>query len=340
MTAGTVAQNVQGSGYGGRYDEVREEAKAIVDGGRGGAGGGGFAPSDKDAYLERFAFVQKRGESAYAFARRLMDEVHWRVFAREGVIVIASEPALARAPPSLVLDELLLEQDDFEQHRALRAGEASLQALIGAYDADPGETVIIDTLPQLEDANWLIASSRVDLLDDIPLVDISVRLPQPPTAEPSSTVKTRASDDSDTSQGGSGGGGGAAGLASGSPKNVIDRLVLPVARRHGINVTAATVATANAGHGGVGGGAGTGSDHQGPPTVRWAADMSNGNNVTPQMTALARELAKNFDIPWTMSKGIAEATRGGYRYQLIYNIDLGSGGGNHFNHVHFGVKRA
>lgn len=206
MSAGMVAQNVQGSAVPARYDAVRDQALAAIKAASGTSGQPGGS-DDADAYVERYAFVQRRGESTYGFVRRLMDEVTWRVFIREGVVVIASEPALARAVPALVLDETLLEQDDFEQHRALRAGEASLQAYVGAYDADPGETVLIDTLPQLDDANWLIASSRVDLLDDVPLVDISVRLPQKPSPEPASTVKTRPGDDSgagDSSTGSSG----------------------------------------------------------------------------------------------------------------------------------------
>ena len=76
------------------------------------------------------------------------------------------------------------------------------------------------------------------------------------------------------------------------------------------------------------------SDHQGPPNVAWAADISNGGSPTPEMDKLARSLAHRFGIPWSGS-GLVNATIGGYRYQLIYRTTQG---GNHFNHVHFGVK--
>jgi len=319
------------------YDAHADEARAIIKG----AGGGGATASDPDAYIERKAFIQRRHESTYSFVRRLMDEVRWRVFVREGVVVIASEPALARAVPALVLGDELLEQDDFEQHRALRAGEASLQAYVGAYDADPGETVIVDTLPQLDDVNWLIASSRVDLLDDVPLVDIAVRLPQAPSMEPSSTVKTRDNQE----DGGSGASGGSGSVvASGTPKNVIDRLVLPVARKHGINVTVASVTAANATHGSTKGG--SRSDHEGPPSEAWAVDAGIGPDIRGggnragaiKGDALAKELAGMFDIPWT-GAGIRENTAHGYRYQLIWRFDSAQAG-NQFHHVLFGVKRA
>jgi hypothetical protein len=68
--------------------------------------------------------------------------------------------------------------------------------------------------------------------------------------------------------------------------------------------------------------------------VAWAADISNGSSPTPEMDKLARMLAKRFDIPWTGS-GLVNAVHGGYRYQLIYRT---MAGGNHYNHVHFGVR--
>lgn len=114
-------------------------------------------------------------------------------------------------------------------------------------------------------------------------------------------------------------------------KQVIDRLVLPIAARSGIHLTAEQVTAANAVHGPtVTGGR---SDHQGPPDVAWAADMSNGT-TTPQEDRLAQALADRFGIPWTGS-GLVSATHGGYRFQLIYRT---LEGGDHFNHVHFGVR--
>jgi hypothetical protein len=89
---------------------------------------------------------------------------------------------------------------------------------------------------------------------------------------------------------------------------------------------------ANAAHGPTN--TGNRSDHQGPGNVAWAADISNGGSPTPEMDKLARSLAQRFGIPWS-GAGLVNATHGGYRYQLIYRT---MEGGNHFNHVHFGVK--
>jgi len=306
------------------YSQWTDEARAWVRAAGGQVDGGDL---DGAAWIRQHVYRRKRGESTYTCVRRLLDEVRWRVFIREGVAVIASEPALARGLPALALTSELLERDDFEQHRALRAGEASLQARVGRYDADPGETVEIDTVPQLDDVQWIIATSSVDLLADLPLVDVSSRVPQRPLAEPSSEVQRRAGDTATA-------GDGTGPVPSGSAKRVIDDIVLPIARRNGIDRTAAVNDAANRRHGPtVSGGT---SDHQGPPEVRWAADMSNGGSPTPEMDALAKDLSERFGIPWSGS-GLVTHSAAGYRYQLIYRTDKG---GNHFNHVHLGVSRA
>lgn len=124
-----------------------------------------------------------------------------------------------------------------------------------------------------------------------------------------------------------------------TPREIINDEVLPLARKYGMVTgrNSAMVDAANAVHGAtVSGGR---SDHQGPPDDAWAADMSNGQNPTPGMDKLAVALSKKFRIPGNiMAGGIHNATWGGFRYQLIYRC--GDCGGNHMNHVHFGVRRA
>jgi hypothetical protein len=118
----------------------------------------------------------------------------------------------------------------------------------------------------------------------------------------------------------------------GTPKHIIDTVVLRIAEECGIHRSPAENDAANARHGNtVSGGR---SDHQGPPGVAWAADISNGGSPTPEMDKLARCLAKRFDIAWT-GFGLVNATHDGYRFQLIYRTNIG---GNHYNHVHFGVR--
>lgn len=115
------------------------------------------------------------------------------------------------------------------------------------------------------------------------------------------------------------------------PKGIIDNVVIPLAQRRGIKVDAASVAAANGRHGPtITGGR---SDHQGPPEIAWAADLPG---TTSQMDAVANDLAQMFGIEWDGS-GLAEVTKDGVRYQLIYRTMVG---GNHFTHVHFGARKA
>ena len=127
---------------------------------------------------------------------------------------------------------------------------------------------------------------------------------------------------------------GSASLA-GTPKHIVDTQVIPLARKNDMaqGDTVKEVEQANASHGPtVSGGR---SDHQGPPDQAWAADMSNGSSPTPEMDALARDLGKRFKLDWGGS-GVATSTQKGFRMQMIYRSHVG---GNHFNHVHFGVRK-
>ena len=78
----------------------------------------------------------------------------------------------------------------------------------------------------------------------------------------------------------------------------------------------------------------TGSDHHVSQTQAFAADLSNGSSPTPQMDKTARQLAAALGHP-NFRAGVLSVTRGRARAQLLWRTKVG---GNHFNHVHFGVR--
>jgi 3D (Asp-Asp-Asp) domain-containing protein len=124
---------------------------------------------------------------------------------------------------------------------------------------------------------------------------------------------------------------GALGELSGTPEQIVNRVVL-YAHEHGFpGITPASVRAANDRHSALTT-AGYPSDHKGPPDHAWAADISNGRSPTPQMDALAAAIASAFEIPWH-GRGLVSHTAGSYRLQLIYRA------AEHYDHVHFGVKR-
>jgi hypothetical protein len=124
---------------------------------------------------------------------------------------------------------------------------------------------------------------------------------------------------------------------SGTPKQIVDKVALPIAHEIAFrDVTAESVEAANAAHS-TSTSSGNLSDHKGPPERAWAADISNGSAPTPEMDKLAKDLADCFGFPpeqW--QGGCNTATKDGYRIQLIYRTDCG---GNHYNHVHIGVAK-
>jgi len=126
---------------------------------------------------------------------------------------------------------------------------------------------------------------------------------------------------------------GPMGTLTGTPEQIVNQVV-DYAHAQGFDVTPASVAVANARHGATVNG--DRSDHQGPPEYAWAADISNGYAPTPEMDQLAAAVASAFGIPWSGS-GLVTITSGGYSIQLIYRT---MAGGNHYNHVHFGVHRS
>lgn len=131
---------------------------------------------------------------------------------------------------------------------------------------------------------------------------------------------------------------GGGSISGRTPKEIIDQEVIPLAQGRGMpGITPESVARANARHGRtITGGT---SDHQGPPEKRWAADMSNGEHPTPQMDQLTQDLAHKFGLKWDGSGAVSKTiTIGGVRYrvQMIYRSYIG---GDHFNHVHFGIER-
>lgn len=78
----------------------------------------------------------------------------------------------------------------------------------------------------------------------------------------------------------------------------------------------------------------TGSDHHVSQKHAFAADLSNGSSPTPQMDRTAQQIAAALGHP-NFRAGVLVVPRGRVRAQLLWRTHVG---GNHFNHVHFGVR--
>jgi len=123
---------------------------------------------------------------------------------------------------------------------------------------------------------------------------------------------------------------GELGELSGTPEQIVNRVVL-YANGHGFpDVSVQSVRAANDRHSPLTS-SNNPSDHKGPPDHAWAADISNGALPTPAMDELAATIASAFGIAWE-GAGLINHTSNGYRMQLIYRA------AEHYDHVHFGVK--
>lgn len=142
---------------------------------------------------KQYAFDRRRGESTWAACWRLLvTEVRWRLFVREGVVIIASDPALMRHRPVFTATErsAAVETIDFDWARALRVNEMTITAYVGRWQADPGDVVEVPDLP-LGKRNWIVASVRAPLLGStVQLAEIGLRLPQAPLPEPAPETVT------------------------------------------------------------------------------------------------------------------------------------------------------
>lgn len=338
MDPGEIATKVEASGEDPSfYGTYKDEAKALLE-----AYGGGFGGT---VYVQQYNFEigteEDPHENFWDGMNRLADEVDWPLFCDGNRIFYDPETTLIKQRPAVVLhadDESIVDYDGDWDARHI-ATQMTLTLICDPFEFRAGEVIKFGAgfgpastgstakLP----GRWLIEEiegSYYDLTREFTLVQ-----PKKPKREPASDTAEReqpqdAGDDVSDDM---------------TPKDIIDQIVLPIARECGIRITPLQVQQANAAHGPTV--SGSRSDHQGPPEQAWAADMSNGAGPTPQMDRLARALIDKFDLPDqadpTATSGenpgnLVEKTAGDFRYQLIYRSLVG---GNHYNHVHFGVRR-
>lgn len=103
-----------------------------------------------------------------------------------------------------------------------------------------------------------------------------------------------------------------------------------IAARYGLSVISSKRDTKMTASGGV-------SDHWKGSKNAYAVDLSNGSSPTPEMDAAAKELVSLFGDTYDgKSELVRNYYKNGYRYQIIYRSNVG---GNHFNHIHFGVRK-
>jgi hypothetical protein len=351
--AHVIAQAVQKSAFGdgSNYDNFTDEAREWAEAFDGEGAGGSIE------ITEPYKFEVGRKEDYWTAIKRLAKQVNWRAFIVGDRFFFMPEPELLQGMVRLAIDDSTpgVENVDFEYDGNSPVTEVTIEAFISQWKPPPASVVTLGDhgpasigfgdAPVKPDkkgqragvsgnrnartgegrARYLVSTIEVPLDDDPAkrLATVTARKPTAPLPEPAPKTHSRSASVA--------GGIGGMGTLQGTPEDIVNQ-VIDYAHSNGFSsVTRASVRAANASHGPtISGGR---SDHQGPPDQAWAADISNGGSPTPEMDALAEAIAEAFEIPWDGS-GLVTVQRGDYELQLIYRTQEG---GDHTNHVHFGV---
>lgn len=326
---GELCKRVQGAGdaaYAFKCNQVRAEAEQTV---ASFIGGGGTKSLE---FAKRYEFEcgilneeDLTRENYMAGIYRLADEVAWRAFWVGDVLHYQSEERLfkSRARTRLRRHENGVETVNAGWDRQVKVNKITLGVRMERWVCPTGTVVVFDEGGPLQ-GRWLVTNIRKPVFDELGTIVLSK--PVPEKDEPAHGIGQRDIGGNTSLE---------AGTVEGSPKDVIDNVVLPMARAAGLpNCTPAEIEAKNAAHNEYVAGTNRVSWHKGPPGKQWAADMSDNwgsSNGSPKMTELAKALAAEFNMTYPTDFA-GKSADGKYNFQLIY---LSSG---HFNHVHFGVQ--
>jgi hypothetical protein len=204
MTTGMVAQNTQGSGVPGAYDQWRAEAAKWVAAYGGAGGGGSFETTRLVPYQFQRGGTAGEVEDSWTCLQRLASEVGWRCYIAGGACYFVSEPTLMKAGPRATLSELTLGVDniDFDVDNGKASNEATVTARIMLLGFPPGSVVELEDCGPA-DGRWLVRTVERGVFDAAATVTLKrVTKPLPEPAAETTTV--------------SGGGAGLVGLGDSS----------------------------------------------------------------------------------------------------------------------------
>jgi cell wall-associated NlpC family hydrolase len=184
MTAGQVAQAVQGSNFPTRYDQAANEARPWVDayGGSGGSVPESDAAGSGTAYRS-YQFAREADEDSWTAIQRLASEVGWRCFLMGRSVFYMSEQDLYRRDPQYTItpDDPAILAVDFDVDWGKPVSEATVSVVAGRWKCPPGEPVVMTGFGP-PDGRWLCVGWRRDYFS--PVADITLRQPGRENLEP------------------------------------------------------------------------------------------------------------------------------------------------------------
>lgn len=320
-SAGTIAYKVEGSRANFASNEAAErhyqqhikEARAFIAAYGGMDVIGASTPGSRASSLVQRGTTEDPNEDSWTALVRIGEAKGWRVFALRGRVYYAREQDLVKSRARAVLSEQdpAVDWIDWEVTPRKRVNTATVQCRASLWAIPPGAAVIVRG-EGVADGRWLVASFRRTRDSQQATVDLrrgtELLKPQPTDEESGSSA--------------------AGGKLEGKPKEIIDEEVLPLAKELGVDRSVAQNDAANAVHGPTS--AGRRSDHQGPPSRAWAADLPCRGAVGDK---LARALANHFGFPGNGSGTFVRHVKDGYSVQILWKVE------GHYDHVHCGIQK-
>jgi len=283
-------------------------------------------------------------ENYLAATIRFADEVNWRAYWVKDTLHFMSEEDLYKARARTRLRRFYngVEKITFGWDHQKKVEKMSLSVRMEKWVCPVGTVIIFDEGGPAQ-GRWLVTNIRRSMFDQ--LGEIQLSKPMTEKLEPIiKATRSNAGDDSDTI---STSPIPDIGDIEGTPKEIIDNVVIPMALAinpefksgytHAI-LSPESVKLANDNHGHTVDG--KKSDHEGPEWYSWAADMSvdwvDHYQGDKWMDELAQQLGDTFNIHPVSGGCIRSVSADGrYTFQICYLTNVG---GDHYNHVHFGVR--
>jgi hypothetical protein len=198
LTAGQVAQAVQGSAYPGRYDQRQTEAQAFVDAYSGSSTGGTVASSTitrAQPYQFQRGGTNGAKEDSWTCLQRLAQEVNWRCFVVDGAVYFVSETTLLKAKPTLTISEQTLgvSSIDFDVDNGKAQSTATVTARADRWGTPPGSVVVVENSGPA-DGRWLVEEVSRDVFNA--LATITLKRATKPLLEPAPSTTSVSSSSS------------------------------------------------------------------------------------------------------------------------------------------------
>jgi hypothetical protein len=271
-------------------------------------------------------------EDTWAATGRLAEEVQWRRFlvqrpGKRPTFVFAPDSWLIKGAPVTTIEpdtDGVLDVS-YTWDVGLPVASATVRAAVDWWPAWPGNVVVLRGYGPA-DGRWLVAAITRPMFSSEATIELVSPRPQLP--EPTG-------DSGGTAVGADAPGGDEVVDAAGGAKGIVDEAVR-IAQEAG----GASIAVLSAYRAGSITTRGSTSDHSSNDSTRAARDIWNTGQQSPTeaLDAAVAAVSRAFGRSHTGKAAVVDTfTWQGWRVQLLYRTHVG---GNHFNHLHVGCRRA